>query len=157
MRTSFASLLRRQHVFTGVAPAERDEVFRVVLDLLVGTGTFDAEASTTILRAILKRERTGTTGIGHGIAIPHCKTTAVSAPVVALARMREPIPYGAADGDPVHSIFVVASPLDAADAHVAILKSVARIARDDYATRVLGNTCEQGSLFELIRELDSRP
>lgn len=157
MAVTFASLLVREHVFTDLPPVERDELFRLLLDRLVAAGVLTEDASTTVLRAILKRERTGTTGIGHGIAIPHCKTAAVASPLVALARPVEPISYGAADGDPVHSLFLVVSPPEESDAHVAILKSVARIARDDYASRVLRNTSEGGSLFELIRELDGRP
>ena len=51
---------------------------------------------------------------------------------------------------------VVSSP-DESEAHVSILRSVAKIARDDYASRVLRNTSEPGSLFELIHELDGRP
>ena len=157
MAATFSSLLRREHVFTDVPPVERDEVFRLVLDRLVAAGVLSEEASTTVLRGILKRERTGTTGIGHGIAIPHCKTAAVSGTLVALARPLEAIAYGAADGDPVHSLFLVVSSPEESEAHVSILRSVAKIARDDYASRVLRNTREAGSLFELIHELDGRP
>ena len=114
MAATFATLLRREQVFTDVPAGNRDDVLRAVLDRLVGCGAFDEEASTTVLRAILKRERTGTTGIGRGIAIPDCKTAAVTKPVVAFARTAAPIDFGAADGDPVQSLFVVVSPPEAA-------------------------------------------
>jgi mannitol/fructose-specific phosphotransferase system IIA component (Ntr-type) len=154
--TTFAKLLKREQVFIDVPAGERDTVLRAVLDRLVAAGALDQEGSTTVLRAVLKRERTGTTGIGRGIAIPHCKTAAVSAPVVAFARTTVPIEYGATDGDPVHSIFLVVSPPEGADAHVEILRSVAKIARDDYASRVLRNTNERDSLFEFFHELDGK-
>lgn len=153
MAVTFASALRREHVFTGVPAGDRDEVIRAVLDRLVGAGALDDEVSTTVLRAVLKRERTGTTGIGRGIGIPHCKTPAIREQLVAFARTTEPIAYGAADGDPVQSLFLIVSPPELADDHVAILRSVAALARDDYAARVLSNTGEAESLFEFFREM----
>lgn len=156
MGATFASLLRRAHVFADVPPGERDDVLRAFLDRLVAAGALDGDASTTVLRAVLKRERTGTTGVGRGIAIPHCKTSAVAEPFVAFARTTEPIEYGAADGDPVHSLFLVVSPPEAADAHVEVLRSVAKIARDDYTTRVLRNTSTADGLFDLLRELETK-
>lgn len=157
MPPTFASVLERAHVFVGIPPAPRDEILRTVLDRLVSAGALDSDASTTVLRAVLKRERTGTTGIGRGIAVPHCKTAAVGRALVAFARVVEPIDFGAADGDPVHSLFLVVSPPEASDEHVAILRSVARIARDDYASRVLRNTNDPSSLYELFCELDQKP
>ena len=156
MGTTFAKLLRRDQVFADVPAGDRDGVLRAILDRLVAAGALDEEGSTTVLRAILKRERTGTTGIGRGIAIPHCKTAAVARPLVAFARTASPIDFGATDGDPVHSIFLVVSPPEGADAHVEILKSVAKIARDDYASRVLRNTSDPDSLFEFFHELDGK-
>ena len=153
---SFASLLQREHVFTDLPAGERDQVIRALLDRLVAAHALDEESSTTVFRAVLKRERTGTTGVGRGIAVPHCKTSAVAAPLVAFARTTEPIEYGAADGDPVHSLFLVVSPPEEADAHVSVLRSVARIARDDYASRVLRNTNQRDSLYDLFRELDGK-
>lgn len=156
MPASFSSLLPREQVYVDVPGAEREDVLRSVLDRMTAQGVFDGEAATTILRAVLKRERTGTTGIGRGIAIPHCKTSAVSGPTVAFARTAGPVPYGALDGDPVHSLFLVVSPPEAGDAHVEILRSVAKLARDDYAVRVLRNTSDPVSLWELFRELDGK-
>jgi len=152
MPDTFASLLAREHVFADVPPGPRDDVFREILDRLVGAGAISQDDSTTVLRAVLKRERTGTTGIGRGIGIPHCKTSAVPKPLVAFARTVEPIDYGASDGDPVQSIFLVVSPPESADLHVSILRWIATFARDDYVTRVLRNTSDPDLLFDLFRE-----
>jgi len=154
---TFSTFLRREHVFTDLPAGERDDVLRDMLDRLVGAGAMDQETSTTVLRAVLKRERTGTTGIGRGIAVPHCKTSAVAATLVAFARTTEPIAYGAADGDPVNSLFLIVSPPESAESHVEILKSVAGMARDDYATRVLRNTNQGDSLFDFFHEMDAKP
>ncbi len=149
-----SSYLDRKHVFVGLPPAERDEVVGAFVGLLVASGSFDETAGTTVLRAVLKRERVGSTGVGHGIAIPHAKTAAAAAPIVAYARLAEPIPYGSSDGADVHSLFLVISPPDANDEHIAILKWIASIARSDYFSRVLSNTSDPDSLHSLFLESD---
>jgi PTS system fructose-specific IIA component len=146
--------LDRRHVVVGLAPAERDEVLRDFVERLVALGAFPESAGTAVLRAVLKRERVGSTGVGRGIAIPHAKTSAVETPIVAFARIAEPIPYGAADGVEVHSLFLVVSPSEANDEHVAILKWIASIARSDYYSKVLVNTSDPESLHSLFLETD---
>jgi mannitol/fructose-specific phosphotransferase system IIA component (Ntr-type) len=141
-------------VVVGLPPAERDEVLRVFVERLVTLGAFPEAAGTTVLRAVLKRERVGSTGVGRGIAIPHAKTSAVASPIIAFARIAEPIPYGAADGMDVHSLFLVVSPAEANDEHIAILKWIASIARSDYYSKILVNTSDPDSLHSLFLETD---
>jgi mannitol/fructose-specific phosphotransferase system IIA component (Ntr-type) len=66
----------------------------------------------------------------------------------------EPIPYGASDGADVHSLFLVLSPAEAHEEHVAILKWIASIARSDYYSKVLTNTSDPDSLHSLFLETD---
>jgi mannitol/fructose-specific phosphotransferase system IIA component (Ntr-type) len=152
-----SSRLDRRHVFVGLPGGERDDVLRQFVDRLVASGAFDETAGTTVLRAVLKRERVGSTGVGRGIAIPHAKTAAVTTPMVAFARLAEPIPYGATDGADVHSLFLVVSPPESADEHVAILKWIASIARSDYFAKVVKNTSDPDSLHSLFLETDGSP
>ena len=151
-----SSCLDARHVIVGIPPAERDEVLRDFVDRLVALGGLPEDAGTTVLRAVLKRERVGSTGVGRGIAIPHAKTAAVTQPIVAFARIAEPIPYGATDGADVHSLFLVVSPADASDVHVSILKWIATIARSDYYSKVLRNTSDPASLHSLFLETDGQ-
>lgn len=149
-----SSFMSHERIFTDVAPGERDDVIKAVVERLCASGAIDEEKTTTVFRAVLQRERKGSTGIGRGIAIPHCKTSAVEEPIVAFAKPVEPIPFGATDGAPVHSLFCVVSPLDAADVHVSILRWIAKIARDDYYSKLLATTRDPQSLYELFREID---
>ena len=150
-----SSYLARDLIVTDIAPGERDDVLKAVVERLAEAGAFSADKVTTVYRAILARERKGSTGIGRGIAIPHCKTSAVEAPLIGFAKPVEPIPYGATDGAPVHSLFVVVSPAEAADVHVAILRWIAAIARSDYYAKLLSTTQDPQSLYELFHEIDS--
>ena len=145
-----------ERIFTDVPPGERDDVLKTIVDRFAASGAFAADKATTVYRAVLLRERKGSTGIGRGIAIPHCKTSAVTEPVMAFAKTVEPVPFGATDGAPVHSLFMVVSPLESADEHVAILRWIAQIARSDYYAKLLSTTTDPESLYELFLEIDGR-
>ena len=148
--------LERRHVFGGVVATDRDDLVRAVIDRVVDAGGLDRKKASFILRFVRERERVGSTGIGRGIALPHCKSNVVDQPLIAFARLAGTVDYGATDGEPVHSVFLIASPPEAAEVHVSILKSVAKIARDDYYARILRNTTDPDSLFDLFREADGK-
>lgn len=148
--------LERRLVFGGVAATDRDDLVRALIDRVVEAGGLDRRKASFVLRFVKERERVGTTGIGRGIALPHCKSSVVDKPIVAFARLSGTVDWGATDGEPVHSVFLIVSPPEAADDHVAILKTVARLARDDYYARILRTTTDPDSLYELFREADGK-
>ncbi len=154
--THISSYISRERIFPDIAPGEREDVLKAIVDRIVLTGAFAEDKATTVYRAVLQRERKGSTGIGRGIAIPHCKTSAIAEPMITFAKTAEPVPYGATDGAPVHSLFMVVSPLESADDHVAILRWIAQIARDDYYSKLLRTTTDPQSLYELFLEIDGR-
>jgi PTS system fructose-specific IIA component/PTS system nitrogen regulatory IIA component len=148
--------LDARHVFTGIAATERDDVLRDLLARLTDSGAVGKEDAVTVLRAVLKRERVGSTGIGRGVAIPHSKTAAVAKPLVAFGRTVSPVEWGSTDGAPVRSVFLVVSRPEDAEEHVGVLKTISAFVRDDYSCRVLSNTQDAELLFDLLRELDGK-
>jgi PTS system nitrogen regulatory IIA component len=82
-----------------------------------------------LVARLVERERLGCTGLGGGVAIPHCKLRDLDGVIVAVAAMAQPIDFGAADGIPVGLIFLVASPVDAAAPHLQALARISRLLR----------------------------
>ena len=82
--------------------------------------------SETIYRALLAREKLGSTAIGEGIAIPHCRINDCSEAAGCLVTLQEPIDYGSADGQDVDVIFVLLVPEEATEAHLKLLAALAR-------------------------------
>lgn len=82
--------------------------------------------SETIYRALLAREKLGSTAIGEGIAIPHCRINECSEAAGCLVTLQEPIDYGSADGQDVDVIFVLLVPEEATEAHLKLLAALAR-------------------------------
>ena len=83
-------------------------------------------SSETIYRALLAREKLGSTAIGEGIAIPHCRINDCAVPAGCLVTLQEPIDFGSADGQDVDIIFVLLVPEEATEAHLKLLAALAR-------------------------------
>ena len=83
-------------------------------------------SSETIYRALLEREKLGSTAIGEGIAIPHCRINDCAVPAGCLVTLQEPIYFGSADGQDVDIIVVLLVPEEATEAHLKLLAALAR-------------------------------
>ena len=105
------SLLSKKRVFERAA-----EAMGAALDL----------SSETIYRALLAREKLGSTAIGEGIAIPHCRINECAEAAGGLVTLEEPIDFGATDGRDVDVIFVLLVPEEATQAHLNLLAALAR-------------------------------
>jgi PTS system nitrogen regulatory IIA component len=97
------------------------------------------------------RERLGTTAIGHGVAIPHCKLDPLPRVLVAVGVSRRGVVYGAADGAPVHLFFLVISPSRSPAEHLQSLAAISKWVRGsgDVAGMVAGQ--DAGQIYALIR------
>jgi PTS system nitrogen regulatory IIA component len=82
-----------------------------------------------LARRLAERERLGSTGLGGGVAIPHCKTRDLADVLLAVGVSRKGIDFGAADGVPVTLIFLVVSPADAPGLHLQALARISRVIR----------------------------
>ena len=78
-----------------------------------------------VFDALVAREKLGSTGIGEGIAIPHCRLQGCESPVSALLHLDAPIDFDAIDGAPVDLLFVLLVPKAATDAHLELLRQIA--------------------------------
>ncbi|MCW8194383.1 PTS fructose transporter subunit IIA [Proteobacteria bacterium 005FR1] len=80
-----------------------------------------------LFRQLISRERLGSTGIGHGIAIPHCRVENCATAVGALLTLEEAVDFEAVDDAPVDVIFTLLVPNEAQEEHLQILASLAQI------------------------------
>ena len=121
-------LLREGGIFHDVPGANKAEVLRALVDLLPLPPEQDRASLLDVLEA---REALGSTGIGHGIAIPHVRNPIVlhvEKPFVTLALLRHPVEFGAVDGNPVDTLFTVVTP--SVTAHLGILARLGFVLHD---------------------------
>ncbi|NIR43176.1 MAG: PTS sugar transporter subunit IIA [Gemmatimonadetes bacterium] len=113
-----------------------------------------SEKSEGILFKMLKRrENLGSTGIGKGIAIPHCRSLVVNRLRVAFGRKAEPIDFKAIDDKPVSFFFlIVAPPLEVSNQYLPVLGKIAQLCRESDVPKRLGAIESPSEFLELLDE-----
>ena len=108
-----------------------------------------------ILDAVITREKTRSTGIGSGIAIPHGKCKAVTELIMAVGIAAEPIDFESIDGKPVKIIMLLVSPADQTGPHIQALAKISRLMLNEDFRQELENTKTSQETYELIRNKES--
>jgi PTS system nitrogen regulatory IIA component len=107
----------------------------------------DIEADD-LFRRFLARERLGSTGIGHGIAIPHCRISSASGAIGALITLTQPVEYDSIDAEPVDILFAMLVPEEAHDEHLKNLAALASaLTRSEFRQR-LRVASDSSTLFQ---------
>jgi len=120
-----SEILRPECVKVPLAAADKLGAIRELVSLLGQAGLVsDAE---TVLHSVLEREQMRSTGIGRGLAVPHGKSAACKALVMALGKPASPIDFGSRDERPVDVIVLLASPPDQTGPHIQALARVSRL------------------------------
>ena len=111
-----------------------------ILAELVGLLQLDERSTDTLLRILQRRETLGSTGVGRGIAIPHCRSLVVTRVRLAYGHHRTGVEYQAIDNRPVFDFFlIVAPPLEVSNQYLPILGKIAQFAKDaDIPERLAG-------------------
>lgn len=105
---------------------------------------------------LLEREKLGSTGIGHGVAILHGKLHEASDAIIGFGRSTPGIEFNACDGEPVHLFFVLVAPQDSASLHLKAMARLSRLLKNpDFRDKLMG--CESAeALYETLVEEDDR-
>ena len=104
-----------------------------------------------LLEGLLARERLGSTGLGEGVAIPHCRFDLCTAPVACFLRTRGGIDFDGPDDQPVDLLFVLAVPLHEQRVHLEILGALARAFDDPGNLAALRRTNNDRELYESLQ------
>jgi PTS system nitrogen regulatory IIA component len=105
----------------------------------------------TVVRSLLEREQLGSTSVGHGFAIPHCKIDGLKELALVLIRVAEPLDFGASDDQPVSFFFVVVSPPDKPADHLKLLSQIARILKRTELREGLLGASDADQVVDAIR------
>ncbi len=116
-------------------PGTKEEVINAMVALMVASGKINDPE--TYRKGVFAREDEGTTGVGEGIAIPHCKSDAVTKPGLAAMVIPEGTDYDALDGEPVNLLFLIAAPNTKENIHLDVLSKLSTLLMDDDFTAAL--------------------
>lgn len=124
MSIAISDLLSESRCITDVPATSKKKLLEhlaVIVSEAVPDGTQDA-----IFDSLLAREKLGSTGIGEGVAIPHCRLTQCQQAIGVLFRLSEAIDFDAIDKQPVDLVFALLVPQEATDEHLQVLATLAK-------------------------------
>jgi mannitol/fructose-specific phosphotransferase system IIA component (Ntr-type) len=102
-----------------------------VLERMVQLVGFDERSSATLLRILRRRENLGSTGVGRGLALPHCRSLVATRLRLAFGRVPRGVEWQALDGRPVHHVFlIVAPPVEISNQYLPVLGRIAQFAKE---------------------------
>ena len=125
---------------------------RVLHDLAQLTGNCYNMRTEVLLEALLEREKLGPTGGGHGVALPHARSTDVDRVFGAFILLESPVDFGSVDKLPVDVIFGLFAPENAGVDHLKALAIVSRTLRDNSICAKLRANPDQQTLFAILTE-----
>jgi mannitol/fructose-specific phosphotransferase system IIA component (Ntr-type) len=109
-----------------------------LLKELVGLLDLDDKSEAILFKTLKRRENLGSTGIGKGIAIPHCRSLVVNRLRLAYGRKPGGVDFNAIDGEAVHNFFlIVAPPLEVSNQYLPVLGKIAQFAKDPEVPQAL--------------------
>jgi fructose-specific phosphotransferase system IIA component len=120
-----------------------------LVDLLGASGR--VKNASQLKEAVWTREQTRTTGIGHGLAIPHGKCAGVENLAVAIGRPAEPMEFAAIDGKPVRLIILLASPPDKTSDHIQALAHIAKLMSMEDLRERISSAANGAEIYELLK------
>jgi nitrogen PTS system EIIA component len=105
---------------------------------------------TDTLERLEQREVLGSTGFGRGVAIPHCRSTGVKRPTLAVIKLEAPVDFGSPDAIAVSLVFGLVSPENAGATHLHALAAISRLARDDAMRQNLLDVASPEELYAVL-------
>ncbi len=144
------ALTAQELVFVDLPCFDRSTLLRALAERLVEAGRFPD--ANDLYAKLWEREELGSTGIGSGVAVPHCKMSGLDEVVLAVALVRDGVEFEAVDHQPVHLVFLVVSPVDQPAAHLQCLAAISRwVKSNDRMERIL-KVEDPAAIFAQLRE-----
>ncbi|MHC4080068.1 MAG: PTS sugar transporter subunit IIA [Planctomycetota bacterium] len=114
----------RKAIIPTLVATDRDAAIAEIIDAMVKAGTLSPKLRDEFVKAVVRRENRGSTGFGHGVAVPHVKHVAISKMAVAVAVSPAGVDFNALDRQPVYSILLLLSPEDQPEEHLDAMEAI---------------------------------
>jgi PTS system fructose-specific IIA component/PTS system nitrogen regulatory IIA component len=151
----FADFVAVDAIRSHIDADSKEGVIREMAQSLVDAGSIAAGDLDGIVKAIMKREDLGSTGIGRGVAVPHTKHPSVRRLVGTVAVSHDGVDFKSLDGEPVQLFFLLVSPPDRPGDHLRALENISRQLRDDAFCRELKAAKAPADIQHLLEAADN--
>jgi len=153
---SLATLLSADQIVPEMKATERWSAIVELIDLLVSRGRIKPEDRDNILASLKTREETMSTGIGFGIAIPHCSSDRIPEVIAAFGRSAQGIEFDALDNAPVRFVVLFIVPKDQFQTHLRTLASIAKFLNDRTVRDSLGTAGSAEEILAIFRDRSAK-
>ncbi len=147
-------VMEKEYIIPELRGEDKREVLEEMVDHVVSR--IEGLDRETVLEVLLEREKLGSTGIGHGVAIPHGKLRDLDHLVVAFARSLKGVDFQSLDNRPAHLFFLILAPENSTTVHLKILARISRLLNDPAFRRRLLECKDREEIYRTIAEEDRR-
>ncbi|MFN0199045.1 MAG: PTS sugar transporter subunit IIA [Planctomycetaceae bacterium] len=151
----FSDFVVSEAILPDLKGESKEETIRTMVASLKKSGRVTEEHEESIISAILKREELGSTGIGHGVAVPHTKHPSVDRMIAMVALAKEGVDFASLDGEMVYILILLISPPDRPGDHLRALENISRHLRNTNFCNFLRQAKSSEDVMDLLQEADS--
>ncbi|MCK4909767.1 MAG: PTS sugar transporter subunit IIA [Planctomycetes bacterium] len=150
----FSDFIIRGTVIKELKNNDKKDVIQEMVETIKSVYKLTTPKTAEIVEALMKREKIGSTGIGHGVAVPHAKIPGLKTVLGAFGRSRDGIDFNAIDGAPVNLVFTILAPPDRAEANLQALQRVSQSIRQANFCKFLKEAKDIKEIVEIFKESD---
>jgi len=141
-------LLKEKYIELDLKEKEKTKLIAELVDIAAKSSQI--KNGKALFRAILEREKLGSTAIGNSIAIPHVKIKGVKKPLLILGRSAEGVDFEALDGEKTYLFFMLILPQEEVGLHLKILAKISHLVKDKFIVERLKKVKAKHEVFEII-------
>ncbi len=145
----------KKAILPALTATDRDGAIAEIIDAIVAAGTLSPKLRDEFVKAVIKRENRGSTGFGHGVAVPHVKHAAITKMAVAVAVSLDGVDFNALDRQPVYSILLLLSPEDQPEEHLDAMEAIFGNLSQETFRRFLRQARSVEDIVTLLEEADA--
>lgn len=151
----FSDFVSNKSIRAELSSTDKESVVTELVDSLLEAGDIKTADREDIIKAIMKREELGSTGIGRGIAVPHTKHPSVEKLIGTVGVSVDGVDFDSLDGEKVQLFFLLVSPPDRPGDHLRALENISRQLRDETFCRFLKQSKNTEDIVQLLEEADN--
>lgn len=144
----------KEAILPDIQSTKKEDAIREIVCSLINAQKINHKDIEGIMKALVKREQLGSTGIGKGVAVPHTKHESITSLIGTVARSKKGIEFDSLDGEPVYIVFLLLSPNDSAGTHLAALERISTVIRNNDFRRFIREAGGKTEMIEIIKDID---